>query len=131
MIVIDASVVTEWLIRGRSISSAAIEGGPEQLAAPHLLDAEVCHALRRHVLIGLSTAERARAALRVLMASPIRRFPHAHLLPRAFQLQLRDNATAYDALYLALAETLDARLLTRDAALARVPGVRARVEVLD
>ena len=128
MIVIDASVITDWLVRGRNLSIGLIEGGGERFAAPHLLDAEVCHALRRHVLTRQSTAERARAALRVLMASPIRRFPHTRLLPRA--LELRDNATAYDALYLALAETLDAPLLTRDAALARIPGVRARVEVM-
>jgi predicted nucleic acid-binding protein len=73
-------------------------------------------------------AQRALAALRVFMSSPITRFPHTRLLPRA--LELRDNATAYDALYLALAETLHATLLTRDAALALVPGVRAKVEVL-
>jgi predicted nucleic acid-binding protein len=62
------------------------------------------------------------------MASPIMRFPHTRLLSRA--LELRDNATAYDALYLALAETLEAPLLTRDTALAKVPGVRVAVEVL-
>jgi predicted nucleic acid-binding protein len=50
------------------------------------------------------------------------------MLARAFEL--RDNATIYDALYLALAEALDARLLTLDRALTRVPGVRAEVQLV-
>lgn len=69
-----------------------------------------------------------RAALDDLAALRIERHPHGVFLRRAFEL--RDNASIYDALYLALAEALEATLLTRDAALANVPGVVARVEVL-
>jgi predicted nucleic acid-binding protein len=128
VIVIDASVVTDWLLHGRTIVPALRGSRRQRLAAPHLLDAEVTHALRRQVLTGRMAAQRAHAALRILMASPIMRFPHTRLLSRA--LELRDNATAYDALYLALAEILEAPLLTRDTALAKVPGVRVPVEVL-
>jgi predicted nucleic acid-binding protein len=98
------------------------------LAAPHLLDAEVGHVIRRHTLVGIISTVRAKRALEDFAAIPIDRYPHTSLLPRAFSL--RDNATMYDALYLALAETLDATFLTRDAALAGVPGVAARVEVI-
>lgn len=66
-------------------------------------------------------------ALAVFMAVPIARFAHTRLLARAFQL--RRNVTIYDALYIALAETLQVPLLTRDAALARVPGVFTRIEI--
>jgi predicted nucleic acid-binding protein len=61
------------------------------------------------------------------MVLPIERYPHTELLPRAFSL--RDNATIYDALYLALAEALRATLLTRDHALAMVPGIDISIEV--
>lgn len=74
------------------------------------------------------SSERAREGLHVLLRVPIERYGHRRLLPRAFEL--RDNATFYDALYLALAEALEATLWTRDAALAKVPGVAAKVEVL-
>ena len=60
---------------------------------------------------------------------PIERHSHLPLVQRAFEL--RDNATIYDALYLVLAEVLEVKLLTRDRALARVPGVSAAVEVID
>ncbi len=68
------------------------------------------------------------SALAEFLALSIDRYPHTLLLSRAFDL--RDNATIYDALYLALAEALGATLLTGDKALARVPGVAARVEVI-
>jgi predicted nucleic acid-binding protein len=77
--------------------------------------------------MGLISLERAEIALQDLMALPVERYPHTELLPRAFSL--RDNATIYDALYLALAEALQATLLTRDHALAMVPGIDISVEV--
>ena len=98
------------------------------MSAPHLIDAEVGHLLRRHTLVGTLSAARARVALEDFLTLPIERFPYTALLPRAFEL--RDNATIYDALYLSLAEVLEAPLLTRDRRLARVPGVAARVEVV-
>jgi predicted nucleic acid-binding protein len=57
----------------------------------------------------------------------ISRYAHTAMLPRIWEL--RDNVSAYDASYIALAETLEAPLVTRDARLARAPGIRAEVEV--
>ncbi len=131
MIVLDASVVVDLLLgiqpHARAITARVRDEAPD-LAAPHLMDAEVGQVLRRFVLAGRVDGTRAELALEDLAALPLVRYPHARLLPRA--LELRDNATVYDALYLALAEGLGAPLLTRDAALGEVPGVRARVEVI-
>jgi predicted nucleic acid-binding protein len=129
VIVIDASVLVDLLLDARyqaSRVSEVVAGRP--IAAPHLVDAEVGHALRRAVLRGSLPSAAASAALTDLGRLRLQRYPHTALLPRAFAL--RDNATIYDALYLALAETLRTRLLTRDKALARVPGVDAQVELV-
>ena len=130
MIVLDASAAVELLVR--SPDGVRIEhylaGQSRPLHAPHLLDAEVTHALRRLVSRGALSVGSAHTALRVLPMLPIRRHPHLLLLDRAWAL--RDNVTAYDALYVALAEHLGATLLTRDVRLAAAPGVRAAVEVL-
>jgi len=63
-----------------------------------------------------------------LLAFPIQRYPHDILLQRVYEL--RDNLTAYDAVYVALAEALAAPLVTRDARLAQAPGHQAHVELL-
>jgi predicted nucleic acid-binding protein len=129
LIVVDASVVIDLLMdrgpSGRRIASL-IAGEP--LAAPHLLDAEIGHAVRRSVLRGLLSASLALSALDDLTRLRLTRHSHTLLLARAFEL--RDNATMYDALYLTLAELLGATFVTRDKALAQVPGVAARVEVV-
>jgi predicted nucleic acid-binding protein len=129
-LVVDASVIGHWLLTTqvptREFAEQYAQGAP--LAAPHLLDAEVGHLLRRHVLTGVASLARARIALETFLALSIERYPHARLLPRAFEL--RDNATFYDALYLALAEVLEAPLLTRDRRLARIPGVAAQVQLV-
>jgi predicted nucleic acid-binding protein len=70
----------------------------------------------------------ASAALDDLADFLLTRYPHDFLMPRIWEL--RDNPTAYDAAYVALAEALDAPLLTRDRKLAASPGHRARVELL-
>lgn len=119
MIVVDASALLEVLLR--TPAAKAVEGRlfsvPQQtLHAPHLLDVEVAQVLRRYVAIGEIDDERGRAALGDLADFPIRRYPHDFLLPRVWSL--RDNFTAYDAVYVALAEVLDAGLLTRDQRLA-------------
>jgi predicted nucleic acid-binding protein len=130
LIVVDASVLVDLLLdRGEERAgsvSALVAGRP--IAAPHLVDAEVGHALRRAVLRGILPSSTASAALDDLGLLELERYPHTALMPRAFAL--RDNATIYDALYLALAETLRTRLLTRDRALAGVPGIDAQVEVV-
>jgi predicted nucleic acid-binding protein len=130
IVVIDASVVGHWLLTTQTPTLALIQefAGEGAFAAPHLLDAEVGHVIRRRVLTGLVSKTRGLIALDDYLALPIDRYPHTNLLPRAFEL--RDNATIYDAIYLALAEVLEAVLLTRDSRLARVPGVKAQVDVV-
>lgn len=131
MIVIDASVVVQWLLypdEGGQENLGRKRTDADWLAAPFLLDAEVTHAIRRLVLVGHMSSGRALEAISDFLATPVERFPHAPFLPRVFQL--RDNASAYDALYIALAEALGAPLLTRDAALARVPGLFTTIEVV-
>lgn len=131
MIVLDASAALDFLLwvppHGETVAARIRASGPA-LAAPHLLDAEVAQVLRRFVRREEIPVEVARAALEDLDALPIVRYPHGPLLHRAFDL--RNNATIYDALYLVLAEALDAPLLTRDASLAAIPGHLARVEVV-
>ncbi len=100
----------------------------ETLHAPHLLDVEVAQVIRRYWRAGDLTAARGEEALRDLADLPIQRYPHEPLLDRIWQL--RNNLTAYDAAYVALAEGLDAEFLTLDKALARIPGVRISIEVI-
>jgi len=100
----------------------------QTLHAPHLIDVEAAQVIRRFAANGDVDAERGRAALADLVDFPLRRYPHDFLLPRIWEL--RHNLTAYDAAYVALAETLDAPLLTRDHRLAAAPGHRAAVEVV-
>ena len=129
MIVVDASAVLEVLLQtpaGLQISRRIFAPG-ETLYAPHLLDVEIAQVLRRYARSGVISADRGAVALTDLADLPLNRYPHYVLLPRIWQL--RHNLTAYDAAYLALAEALDAPLLTRDRALASVGG-RVRVEVL-
>lgn len=130
MIVVDASALVEVLLR--SSSAALIErrlfDAGETLHAPHLLDVEVTQVLRRYASVGEIDAARGRAALEDLADFPLRRYPHDLLLTRAWDL--RSNVTAYDAMYVALAEALDALLVTRDRRLAGAAGHQARIEVV-
>lgn len=100
----------------------------ESLHAPHLLDLEVAQVVRRFWLAGSLGAGRGREVLDDLLDLPIRRHAHGLLLPRIWEL--RHNVTAYDAAYLALAEALDARLLTRDVRLAGAPSYTADVQIV-
>ena len=99
----------------------------ETLHAPHLMDVEVAHALRRLAISRAISVVRAEEALADLGEMRVRRYPHAWLLPRMWQL--RSNMSAFDAAYVALAETLDASLVTADGALARAPGHAAKIEL--
>lgn len=129
MIVVDASAVLEVLLQTPAALrlSRRMFDSRETLHAPHLLDVEVAQVLRRYARAGAISPDRGAEALTDLADLPISRYPHFILLPRIWQL--RHNLTAYDAAYLALAEALDAPLLTRDRALASV-GARVRVEVV-
>ncbi len=129
MIVLDASAVVAILFRleqSERILNRAFTAS-EPLHAPHLIDVEVAQVVRRYCRVGDITAARGAEALRDLADMPIHRHGHEPLVDRIWQL--RNKVTAYDAAYVALAEGLGAVLVTLDSALARVPGVRAAVEV--
>ncbi len=130
MPVVDASVLVEYLAEGEHAESARerILRHKQALWAPHLVDAEVGHALRREVLLGELEAETARARLELMADLPLRRVPHERLLTLAWEL--RDNVSFYDALYVSLAEVLDQPLITFDGRLAKAGGLRATIEVL-
>ena len=130
MIVLDASVLLEVLLRmpaGVALEERLLEP-EESLHVPHLVDVEVAQVLRRYALAGEVEAGRCRAALDDLAGLPLTRYPHEFLMSRVWDL--RGNLSAYDAVYVALAEALDAPLLTRDRRLANAPGHGARVEVV-
>lgn len=130
MIVVDASAVLETLLR--TPAAAAVDrqlfAGRQTLHAPHLLDVEVAQVLRRYAAAGQIDDERGRDALSDLADFPLRRYAHDFLLPRVWEL--RSNLTAYDAVYVALAEALDASLLTRDRRLATAAQRHVRVELV-
>jgi predicted nucleic acid-binding protein len=130
MAVLDASVLVEYLAGGEHAQEARerIMQDPERLWAPHLIDAEVGHVLRRGALAGELRARAANRALDALADVPLRRASHRPLLARAWSL--RKNVSFYDGLYIALAERLGLPLLTLDARLARAPGLRAEIEVI-
>jgi predicted nucleic acid-binding protein len=129
VIVTDASVLVVALADdGPDGDRARARLAGERLAVPELADLEVASVLRRQLRSGALDARRAGLALADLAALPARRAPHRPLLPRCWEL--RENLTIYDAAYVALAEALDATLLTGDGQLARAPGPTCRVEVL-
>jgi predicted nucleic acid-binding protein len=130
LIVVDASALIEVLLRSpkAAVIEARLFAPGETLHAPHLIDVEVAQVMRRYAASGDIDGERGRAALTDLADLPLRRYPHDLLLPRVWSL--RNNLTAYDAVYVALAEALDAVLLTGDRRLAAAPGHGARVEWL-
>jgi predicted nucleic acid-binding protein len=130
VIVVDASVMLELLLNRPAAERIAerLLTPQESLHAPHLLDLEVAQVLRRYVLGGEVKAARAAEALGDLSDLPLSRYPHDLLLPRIWEL--RHNLTAYDAAYVALAEALEAVLLTADERLAKVKGHGLKVEMI-
>lgn len=125
MVVVDASVLVDALLIDGAARARLAEAN---LQAPDLIDAELLSVLRRLVLAGRLSEQHARRALATSQQLGLRRHTSRHLWLRAWQL--RANLTAYDALYVALAEQLGATLLTADARAARAPGLHCPVEVL-
>ena len=128
MIVVDASAVVELLALDRlraELAGRFLADG--DLHAPHLLDVEVTHALRRLTALGALSSDRASDARVDARELLIIRYPHLPLLERAWEL--RGNVSIYDGVYVALAEMLQAPLVTCDAHLAQAPGPRARIEL--
>lgn len=130
MIVVDASVLAPALADDDTDGDRVREHlRGEQLLAPELIDFEVVSTLRRAARAKRLDQRRSAQALADLAALPLRRVPHLPLLARIWEL--RDNLTAYDAAYVALAEALDATLLTADGPVGRASGIRCEVKVLD
>ena len=130
MIVLDASAAIEWLLQSRAgiKIDKRIFSVSESLHAPHLLDIEVAQVLRRYAREKTITTQRGQEALEDLVGLPLDRYPHDFLIPRVWEL--RATLTAYDAVYVALAEILDAPLLTCDGRIASASGHSANVEVI-
>ena len=127
MIVLDASALVELILdtpTGRAVA-ARIADPAEGLHVPHLADIEVVQALRRYVRERDIDAVAAAVALDDLRALDLQRHAHEPLLERVWEL--RENLTAYDAVYVALTEVLDGVLLTCDGPLSRAPGLAGRI----
>jgi predicted nucleic acid-binding protein len=130
MIVVDASALLEFLLQtslGARIE-ARLFAGEDELHAPDLLDVEIAQGLRRLVRSGEVSSGRAEEAIADLTDLDLHRHAHLDLLDRAWKL--RDNISAYDAMYVALAEAIEAPIVTCDSPLAKAPGHRARIEVI-
>jgi predicted nucleic acid-binding protein len=131
VIVVDASALLEFLLQtplGTRVEARLFREA-EEFHSPHLVDVEVTQGLRRLVRSGEVTAARAAEAIADLVDLDLHRHAHLDLLTRAWRL--RENITVYDAMYLALAEALDATVITCDVPLARAPGQRARIEAVE
>jgi predicted nucleic acid-binding protein len=130
VIVVDASALLEFLLQ--TTLGARVEArlfrDQDEFHAPHLADVEVAQGLRRLVRAGEVSPARAAEATVDLGDIDLHRHPHLDLLTRAWKL--RENLTAYDAMYVALAEALGAPIVTCDAPLAKAPGHRAQIEVI-
>lgn len=130
MLVLDSSAALEALA-ARDPAAGLVERLAEDgdLHAPHLIDTEVLHALRRMLRRGQLSVDRAVDARTDFADLTVVRYPHEPLGDRVWEL--RENLTAYDATFVALAEALDVPLITCDARLAAAPGHQARIEVYD
>lgn len=130
MIVLDASALVELVLSTEAgqLVAARIEDPTEGLHVPHLADIEVAQALRRYVLKKDINAEAAMAALDAFRDLDLQRHSHEPLLQRIWAL--RENLTAYDAVYVALAEVLDSVLVTCDGPLSRTPHMPAHLELI-
>jgi predicted nucleic acid-binding protein len=131
VIVLDASAIVEILLTRPSVKHLAdrLRDPDQALHVPHLIDLEVAQVLRRYQATGEMSPQHAREALLAFGQMPLQRHAHWPFLGRIWEL--RHNLTAYDAAYLALAEALDAPLLTCDRALASAPGHQAVVELIE
>jgi predicted nucleic acid-binding protein len=130
VIVVDASAAVELLLRtdlGLRVTERVLAGN-EQVHGPGLLDIEVCQAVRRLLRKGELSPDRAAQAIDDLEDLPVTRHAHEGLIARIWSL--RANMTAYDAAYVALAEALEAPLITCDVRLARAHGHHAKVQTL-
>lgn len=125
MIVVDASAAVSALL---SEGPARRTLAAEQIHVPHLIDSEVSSGLRRRVAARKMTPDAGWTTLDTWRSLGMTRYPMFSVLDRVWQL--RDNLSAYDAAYVALAELLDCALLTADGRLSRAPGTRCPITVV-
>jgi predicted nucleic acid-binding protein len=131
VIVVDASAMLEFLLQtplGTRVE-ARLFRDHDELHAPHLVDIEVLQGLRRLVRVGEVSPGRADEVIADLSDLDLHRHAHLHLLSRAWKL--RENISAYDAVYVALAEAVEAAIITCDGPLAKSPGHRSRIELIE
>jgi predicted nucleic acid-binding protein len=130
MLVVDASCLYEVVADGRLASRIRerLAADPDQ-AAPHVVDVEVLGVIRRDLMLGRLDPTAAEQAVDDLRDWPGERFGHRLLLGRAWEL--RDRVRTWDGIYAALAEALDATMLTLDRRLGRVVGLGCPVEVVE
>jgi predicted nucleic acid-binding protein len=131
VIVVDASALLEILLQtelGARVE-ARLFRNDDELHVPHLVDVEIVQGLRRLVRTGELASGRAEEAIADLTDLDLHRHVHLDLLGRAWKL--RNNITAYDAMYVVLAEAIEAPIVTCDSPLAKAPGHRVRIEVID
>jgi predicted nucleic acid-binding protein len=125
MIVFDASAALAALLNDGQARQIV---GAERVHAPHLIDSEIASALRRQAHNDEVPATDAWNALDAWRRLALTRYPMVGLLERIWEL--RDNVSAYDATYVALAEGLDCALVTADSRLSRAPNVRCTITVV-
>jgi predicted nucleic acid-binding protein len=131
VIVLDASALLEFLLQtslGTRVEARLFRDA-DVFHSPHLVDVEVTQGLRRLVRAGELSSDRAAEAFADLATLDLHRHPHLDLLTRAWKP--RENVTAYDAMYVALAEALDATIVTCDAPFAKAPGHHVRIEAIE
>ena len=129
MIVLDTSAAIDWLLQtpaGKRIEQR-IYAHQDTLHSVHLIDVEFVQVLRRLVREGAVSPKRAEEAIEDMATLRITRYAPVLLVQRIWRL--RQNMSAYDAAYVALAEKLQAPLITRDQRIASAPGHTAAVEV--
>jgi predicted nucleic acid-binding protein len=129
MLVVDASALYEVIADAHHAEEvrARLSSDPDHVA-PHVVDAEVLGAIRRDAMLGRLDGTAAHQAIEDLRDWPGERYGHTALLERAWEL--RASVRSWDALYVALAEALEAPLLTLDRRLARVPRLGCRIDVV-
>jgi predicted nucleic acid-binding protein len=125
VIVVDGAAFVERVARLDHEDWVQEQVADELIHAPHLIDLEVANALRNLAVRKVLSVAVAREALADFSVARVRRYPHRFLLERIWEL--RKVLSAYDASYVALAEILDAPLVTTDLRLARSYGHRARI----
>ncbi len=128
--VLDASGAVEFLLNTAAGKSLGARLADETVVVhvPHLIDLEIAQVLRRYARHGTLSARTGILALERWRSLDVQRYSHEPFLGRIWQL--RDNVTAYDAIYVALAEALSTVLVTGDRKLVGTPGVNAHIEFI-